>query len=206
MPADCELDLMDEGMVKHFVSSKQHNVIEQMRRDDTGKRDGMNVAMRDGKIMIQTEADHKRDMRHELLQRKMSQMDGTQRTGLEDVSGGLLQRKKRGRDDDDDGIDLKDLSKAYDPSALRAKRELDELNKALKGPTRGRVSKRQRVEADVRTGSQFRAKTGSYGDVKKGAVDPYAYVPLNAKYLNKRHRMKSISRMGAVDETAKKGM
>eukprot|EP01061_Rhynchopus_euleeides_P026217 TRINITY_DN42919_c0_g1_i1.p1 TRINITY_DN42919_c0_g1~~TRINITY_DN42919_c0_g1_i1.p1 ORF type:complete len:1164 (+),score=609.58 TRINITY_DN42919_c0_g1_i1:94-3585(+) len=207
MPGDAEnFDLMDDDVVKTFVSSKQDTLLDRMRSDTSGKRDGMNVAMRGDKIMIQSEADYKRDLRHELLQKKMSQMDGTQRSALEDLSGGLLQKRKR-RDDDDD-VTAQDLAKAYDPEALRARQELADLQRSLKGPSkkeRPKESKRARVESDVRTGSQFRAQTGSFGDVKKGAVDPFAYVPLNAKYLNKRHRMKAISRVGAVNETAKKG-
>ena len=55
------------------------------------------------------------------------------------------------------------------------------------------------------TGSEYRNKTGR-GDVKKiGKHDPYAYIPLNHKNLNKRKSAKSNGQFKNVISAARKG-
>lgn len=54
-------------------------------------------------------------------------------------------------------------------------------------------------------GSEYRSKK-SKGDVKKkGAVDPYAYIPLSRNSLNKRKRAKNSGKFKSIVQGAKKG-
>eukprot|EP01059_Diplonema_ambulator_P028020 TRINITY_DN46728_c0_g1_i1.p1 TRINITY_DN46728_c0_g1~~TRINITY_DN46728_c0_g1_i1.p1 ORF type:complete len:1168 (+),score=532.00 TRINITY_DN46728_c0_g1_i1:49-3504(+) len=200
MGDDDALDLLDENVMKKFVTAKQGTVLE---AKDKGKEDGFRAVLSDGKLMVQTDAEYKRELRHKLVQEKLEKMGGKERNPFEELGGGVLSRKRRRMDDDDE--DEADAN-PYDDDAKAARDEFRQLQASLgKGPRQKPTGapKRQRVEKDVKTGAQFRARTG--GDVKKGGMDPFAYVPLNAKYLNKRHRMKAISRVAAVDETAQKG-
>jgi ribosomal RNA-processing protein 12 len=58
-----------------------------------------------------------------------------------------------------------------------------------------RDRKRQRFEeSGVKTGDEFQS-TRALGDVKKGNVDPFAYVPLHPKYLNRRHAKERTERL-----------
>lgn len=54
-------------------------------------------------------------------------------------------------------------------------------------------------------GSEYRSKK-SKGDIKKkGAVDPYAYIPLSRNTLNKRKRAKNAGQFKSIVEAARKG-
>eukprot|EP01094_Clydonella_sp_ATCC50884_P016458 TRINITY_DN2733_c0_g1_i1.p1 TRINITY_DN2733_c0_g1~~TRINITY_DN2733_c0_g1_i1.p1 ORF type:complete len:1398 (-),score=627.33 TRINITY_DN2733_c0_g1_i1:357-4478(-) len=72
----------------------------------------------------------------------------------------------------------------------------------------GHHSKRKRVSTKgglgVHTGVEYKAKKGK-GDVKKkGKVDPYAYIPLNPKQLNKRHRNTSKKQFSNIVKSKSK--
>ena len=55
------------------------------------------------------------------------------------------------------------------------------------------------------SGSEYRNKSGK-GDVKrKGKHDPYAYIPLTHKALNKRKQSKAKGQFSSVLNAAKKG-
>ncbi|CAJ1033834.1 NUC173 domain containing protein, putative [Leishmania lindenbergi] len=82
------------------------------------------------------------------------------------------------------------------PSALQVARLRDQ--KAAK-----REIKRQRVEEDIRKGDEFRG-TGD-GDVKRGNIDPFAYVPLNRRYMNRRNARHAVHRFKAVTNKHLKG-
>ena len=193
---ETELDLFDDAIVKKFVSSSNQAGTILDPRKERGKDDGMHVSLSaNNQLVVQSENEYKRDKRQQLLEKRMSEMKGTRRAGLETLGGDVLQKRRRNDSDDDEPA-------VFDAAAQAARDELRALQKRLK-PEKDGQSRRSRVESDVRTGSQYRAKSG--GDIKKGAIDPYAYVPLNAKYLNKRHRMKAISRVDSVNESVPKG-
>mmetsp|Transcript_32710 Transcript_32710/g.37886 ORF Transcript_32710/g.37886 Transcript_32710/m.37886 type:complete len:1233 (-) Transcript_32710:131-3829(-) len=140
-------------------------------------------------------------------------------------------RRKRGRTDEDDAAD--DL--VNDELVLRYGGSHDEQAAAKataaynRGRTEGATSASQRnagapssvtmklrdqkqakkemnktrVLEDIRLGDEYRGK-GS-GDVKRGSTDPFAYVPLNRRFMNKRHRRQAVQRFEAVGTTALKG-
>ena len=68
-----------------------------------------------------------------------------------------------------------------------------------------RAAKKRRVESDIKTGEQFASKGTHGGDVKKGTQDPFAYVPLNRRFLNKRNRAVAKFRFKAVAAPTLKG-
>merc|ERR1712112_357716 len=58
---------------------------------------------------------------------------------------------------------------------------------------------------DKGSGSEYRSKSGR-GDVKKaGKHDPYAYIPMTHKALNKRKQAKAKGQFSSVISAAKKG-
>jgi ribosomal RNA-processing protein 12 len=67
-----------------------------------------------------------------------------------------------------------------------------------------RERKRRRLEDDIKTGEEFASVHGS-GDIKRGNVDPFAYVPLNRAMLNKRNANLRLKRYEAVSTKNKKG-
>lgn len=82
------------------------------------------------------------------------------------------------------------------PSALQVARQRDQ--KVV-----NREAKRLRVEEDIRKGDEFRG-TGD-GDVKRGAMEPFAYVPLNRRYMNRRHTRHAVHRFEVVAHKHLKG-
>merc|ERR1712076_286188 len=58
---------------------------------------------------------------------------------------------------------------------------------------------------DKGAGSEYRSKSGK-GDVKRpGKHDPYAYIPMTHKALNKRKQAKAKGQFSSVISAAKKG-
>lgn len=87
---------------------------------------------------------------------------------------------KRGNGDDDEG--------AMQPSTSMSTRQADA------------ASKKKRSEP----GSEYRSKKAG-GDVwKKGMLEPHAYIPLDARLLNKKNHREAVSYFGAVVKNGKK--
>lgn len=63
---------------------------------------------------------------------------------------------------------------------------------------------RERVQEDIRLGDEFSSGKGQ-GDVKRGKLDPFAYVPLNRRFMNKRHSRQAVQRFEAVSTKTFKG-
>jgi len=65
--------------------------------------------------------------------------------------------------------------------------------------------KTKKNKTEVKTGAEYRAKKAQ-GDVKlKGKPDPYAYMPLSRKMLNRRKRQKQAKQFKTIVKSAKKG-
>lgn len=66
-------------------------------------------------------------------------------------------------------------------------------------------SSKSNLDSGVKTGKEYRAKKAR-GDVKiRGKPDPYAYVPLSRKLLNKRNKAKATGRLNKIFKSAVKG-
>lgn len=123
---------------------------------------------------------------------------------------------KRKRDDVTDFENEELLRKhggAADESFARAQEEKLKGNKGITAAqlqrlrnekAEAREEKRKRMEQDIKTGEEFQTDRG-FGDVKRGAVDPFAYVPLNRKFLNKRNMRFADTRLDAVTSKSFKG-
>lgn len=62
-----------------------------------------------------------------------------------------------------------------------------------------REAKRARFEQDIKKGEEYQGKNNTgLGDVKSGGIDPYAYVPLDRRFMNKRHRVHGVRRFESV--------
>lgn len=54
-------------------------------------------------------------------------------------------------------------------------------------------------------GSEYRAKKSEGDQKKKGALDPYAYIPLSRNTLNRRKRAKNSGQFKSIVQAARKG-
>ena len=65
--------------------------------------------------------------------------------------------------------------------------------------------KRNKDVQGFKSGKEFRAKKAK-GDVKlKGKPDPYAYIPLSRKLLNRRKKLKNSGKFKNIIQAAVKG-
>jgi len=82
---------------------------------------------------------------------------------------------------------------AYAPP-LAKRRKIDEKEKA----------KAKAGSKFVHTGEKFQSQKAT-GDVKRGNVDPFAYLPLNPSLLNRRKNAKASQQFDKIAKAAKKG-
>eukprot|EP01119_Soliformovum_irregulare_P011115 TRINITY_DN2761_c0_g2_i1.p1 TRINITY_DN2761_c0_g2~~TRINITY_DN2761_c0_g2_i1.p1 ORF type:complete len:1210 (-),score=457.79 TRINITY_DN2761_c0_g2_i1:9-3608(-) len=102
--------------------------------------------------------------------------------------------------DDDDESENYYMEQWADPDADDASHGNGAKKRGSKEDKRG--TKRQK---EKHSGAEYRAKKGG-GDIKKaGKVEPYAYVPLDPRYLNKRNKTKSEGQFSSIVTAAKKG-
>lgn len=59
--------------------------------------------------------------------------------------------------------------------------------------------------ASTKYGSEYRSKKAKGDTKKKGAYDPYAYIPLSRNTLNKRKRAKNSGQFKSIVQGARKG-
>eukprot|EP00760_Papus_ankaliazontas_P001877 PhM_4_TR10714/c0_g1_i1/m.63760/K14794/RRP12; ribosomal RNA-processing protein 12 len=107
--------------------------------------------------------------------------------------------EKRRREDDDVGGD--DDGGREDRQGVAQKGTVPSLMRRML-----RVKRTKVVEnaAPVRTGEQYKA-TSAGGDVRRNnGPDPYAYMPLDRKFLNKRHTRQGQERIKAISNTQRK--
>ncbi|CCW60911.1 unnamed protein product [Phytomonas sp. EM1] len=63
--------------------------------------------------------------------------------------------------------------------------------------------KRRRVEEDIRKGDEFVGRGA--GDIKSGNIEPFAYVPLNRTYMNRRNTRQALHRFEVIQGRSLKG-
>ncbi|XP_054712945.1 RRP12-like protein [Uloborus diversus] len=102
----------------------------------------------------------------------------------------------------DELLPLKELGLA-DKKRKRKHEDSDEEDEDQQGTSKGihRFDNRHKRRLP---GEEFKA-TKAGGDVKKGKVDPYAYVPFNRQALNKRKNVKLKGQYKNIVQAAKKG-
>jgi len=131
--------------------------------------------------------------------------------------------------DDEDGIqsekiedgDDSDAENTFDNLVASQASRKRKLGGSVAGSVKSRQTQASRMSTDTKKyrpggsgihrkldgpGSEYKNKQGHGGDVKrKGKPDPYAYIPINHKSLNKRKGSKSDSVFRNVVKAAKRG-
>eukprot|EP00004_Rigifila_ramosa_P014823 TRINITY_DN3402_c0_g1_i4.p1 TRINITY_DN3402_c0_g1~~TRINITY_DN3402_c0_g1_i4.p1 ORF type:complete len:700 (-),score=227.89 TRINITY_DN3402_c0_g1_i4:10-2109(-) len=105
-----------------------------------------------------------------------------------------------------DGSDTEDDDDRPQPAAGQKRGrepDRDEGGKRARSASRSSVgpgsAKRARTskDAEIRTGAEFKARRAG-GDIKKGGVEPHAYIPLDPALLNKRRTAKARKHFAVV--------
>jgi ribosomal RNA-processing protein 12 len=202
-------------------------------KDDSDSDSGDDMCMTfegDGKIRILSKAEKKKEddekKRHALAEKLLrknktavtaASFDGDRKRSRDDDGEGR-RPARRGRGDD---LDDSDQDVANEELILRYGSSLDadsaRTRTAQLGSSGGpgslklhdekrgmREAKRQRLENDIKKGEEYATGRGE-GDVKRGKIDPFAYVPLNRRFINRRHRRQAVQRFDAVNYKVLKG-
>jgi hypothetical protein len=127
---------------------------------------------------------------------------------LRDATTVKTRPKKRTREEIDEEEHEHRNSRAGDARAAEEveEEEEDDVRRAPEHIVRKREAKRARTEhllyGDIQSGQEFRGRKGAQGDVvKRNKQEPFAYVPLNTHFLNKRLQKKAQSRFERVSKT-----
>ncbi|ESO86543.1 hypothetical protein LOTGIDRAFT_128850 [Lottia gigantea] len=170
------VDFLDPSANKKILCNRNDNE-RNKKREELFKRGG------DGRLVITTEQDDTGE-----------KLESDMEDDLEELMASIDGRKKKSRkrtfediDDSDDNDDVID-NKKYKAGGKGIHRSLESTGKDKSG-----------------FGVEYKAKKAG-GDVKKkGKPDPYAYVPLDYKRLNKRKQAKLKGQFKGFVKGAKKG-
>lgn len=219
-----EVDLLQAGALNTFVSKHTAPLIPGLSR--AGEREGdefdeLHLDFQDGKLRIRSEAEHRVEVETQRRQALAKQLLGmkSQPMTAASLNEGASRPGKRTRseieDFENDELVLRYGGQATKEAAERAESAFNAANKRVVGPGANQVEKlrsqkedrralkRQRVEEDIKKGEEF---VGSgVGDVKRGSIDPYAYVPLNRRFMNRRHSRQALHRFEVVTHKPLKG-
>lgn len=220
MKADeAEDDLLETGALSSFVSMHTAPALpgSGMRYDTENDEDGLQVSFVDGKLIIDTVEERKQLQERERrlqMSREARRLNPT--LSGESLTTGAARPGKRVRSEIED-FENEELVLRYGTKAGQEKAEAEsatirrdnqslnaaKLQKLRTDKEDKRATRRLRVEEDIRKGEEF--KGAGIGDVKRGNVDPYAYIPLNRRYMNRRHARQSLHRFEVVSHTQLKG-
>ncbi|EAN79222.1 hypothetical protein, conserved [Trypanosoma brucei brucei TREU927] len=212
---DAERDLLQAGGLTSFVSayaSPSFNAGSAGRGyngdEDDDELDNMHIEFQEGKLHIMT-AEEKRKQDDRRRREEMAKKLLRSRNGLVHADalneGAVAQRGKRTRNDvedfENDELLLRYGDKINNEGAAAAARRVvgpgvNQVERLREQKQEKRELKRARVEADIIRGDEFKG-TGE-GDVRRGGLAPYAYVPLNRQYMNRRHQREAIQRLEVV--------
>ena len=204
-------DLLEDGALNNMVAYKPA-ANNWLGKDDDKEddRDRMCLVSEGGKLRVISKDERDRALEQA---KRQAMADKLLRKGATIAADSLNETGKRGRDRDDDVEDFENeqLILRYGQSRddetvkrqMAAKGIVDAPGKNLAKAFQekreaAREEKRARFERDIRKGEEFEGRKGALGDVKKGTVDPYAYVPLDRRFMNKRHRKHAVGRFKAV--------
>eukprot|EP00758_Cryptobia_borreli_P002057 Tbor_TRINITY_DN2749_c0_g1::TRINITY_DN2749_c0_g1_i1::g.15213::m.15213/K14794/RRP12; ribosomal RNA-processing protein 12 len=206
-------DLLQDGALNNFVAHrpaahrhKEHDL------DNEDPNDRMTLVMEGDKIRILPKDVREKELaieRRQLLADKLMKKGASiaaNRLNVDALGG------KRGRDEVQDfeneelllrhgkvsdmefvANQMKD--KGINPSSAAHEKKVSAF---IQEKEELRAAKKARFEKDIRKGDEFKARGNALGDVKKGGVDPYAYVPLDRRFMNKRHRQHAVKRLESV--------
>lgn len=219
-----EMDLLEAGALNTFVSQHTAPAIPGLSRrqeEDNDEYDQFHMDIEDGKLRIrsttewQVELEKKR--REQLTKELLRQRSGP--LTRESLNEGASRPGKRSRDELEDfenqelilrhgGKGVKESSEKLMEKYTSDKKNavgpgVNQLQKMWAQKEEKQALKKLRVEQDIKKGEEF-AGTG-LGDVKRGNVEPYAYVPLNRQFMNRRNARQSLHRFQVIDHKQLKG-
>ncbi|KEG14114.1 ribosomal rRNA-processing protein 12 [Trypanosoma grayi] len=217
---DAERDLLQAGALTNFVSTHASpSFFAGDDADDSGDElDNMHLEFNNGKLHIMTvEEKQKQDdrkRREEMAERLLRRNNGLiHADALNEGAVGLRGKRTRTETEDfeNDELLLRYGNKVSKEAAQRATSAAEsrvgpganQIERLRDQKREKRELKRARVEEDIRKGEEF-VGTGQ-GDVRRGNVAPYAYVPLNRQYMNKRHQREAMQRLEVVTHNHLKG-
>ncbi|KAK7201340.1 NUC173 domain containing protein [Novymonas esmeraldas] len=228
-----EEDLLEAGALTSFVAKHAAPVFQGFGgatmgaggdRDDDEDDEYDNMVLdfqSDGKLRIISKEEKRVEEAHKarqaMAERLLRRSNGlVTAAALNDSANARPGKRSRAEDEDfeNEELTLRYGSRVTEDAAQKAA-EAYKAGRGVVGPSALQVArlrdqkavsrevKRQRVEEDIRKGDEFRG-TGD-GDVKRGNLDPFAYVPLNRRYMNRRHLRHAVHRFEAVASKHLKG-
>ncbi|KAF8283912.1 putative NUC173 domain containing protein [Trypanosoma cruzi] len=217
---DAERDLLQAGALTSLVSTcdlPSFGIAEDAE-DSGDELDNMHLEFQDGKLHImsieekrqQVERQRRQEMADRLLHRgrHLAHADSLNERAL-----GMRGKRFRveAEDFENDELLLRYGNKINNESARgtiaaaqsRVGPGANQIEKLRDQQREKRELKRMRVEEDIRKGEEFKGKGD--GDVRRGNMAPYAYIPLNRQYMNKRHQREAMQRLMTVAHPHMKG-
>lgn len=217
-----EMDLLEAGALSTFVAQHAAPVMPGFSGDvDEDDYDQLRLDFVDGKLRIQSATEWKTDLEVQKRKAMTQKLLGSSPMHLagKTLADGAHRPGKRGRDELEDFVN-EELVLRY--GAKTSKEASENLEQGIKGNSsrllgpsahqiqklrsqkeEQQVLKRMRVEEDIRKGEEFIG--AGLGDVKRGNVDPFAYVPLNRRYMNRRNARHSLHRFEVISHKQLKG-
>ncbi len=119
-------------------------------------------------------------------------------------AGKIKSKNKRARDDAfaaNDDVDSDDEAVGHFSSAGKSTKRGFGGDLKKKGIRQKKTLSRKR---DPHSGVAYKSGKAGGDKKRKGKVDPYAYIPLDVKYLGKKHKKESLSRFAGVTHGGKK--
>eukprot|EP00762_Andalucia_godoyi_P006947 ANDGO_08302.mRNA.1 hypothetical protein H257_09680 len=172
----------DDGMVR--FRNVEGDLSEAIALSKPRKR-GFNDISHDALGYTNDSDEEEHDQRHEPHQAAKNLPSRLKRSVVQTERMG--DREAHGDEEEGEGGDGDGRSSRHIPDHL------------LRAKEARKQSRQKMLFGDVHTGEEFSAAKRSRGDIKKpGKVDPYAYVPLNQRFLNKRYRHRSEERFTRV--------
>nr|CCC94842.1 unnamed protein product [Trypanosoma congolense IL3000] len=210
---DAERDLLQAGGLTSFVSAYTQPAFRLVGAGDDedeehDELDNMHLEFKEGRLHILTEEEKRkldeRQRREELAAKLLHSRNGLVHADALN-EGAISRRGKRSRADvedfENDELVLRYGSKINNEAVASATRHAvgpgaNQVERLREQKQEKRELKRARVEADILRGDEF--KGSGAGDVRRGGLAPYAYVPLNRQYMNRRHQREAIQRLEIV--------
>ncbi|KAG5495228.1 hypothetical protein JKF63_02283 [Porcisia hertigi] len=227
-----EEDLLEAGALSSFVAKHAAPVFQGFGGATVGGGDDVddkddeydNMVLEfqtDGKLRIISKEEKRAEDAHKtrqaMAERLMRRSSGlVTASALNDEANSRPGKRSRAEDEDfeNEELTLRYGSRVTEDAAQKAT-EVYRAGRGVVGRSALQVSrlrdqnamkremKRQRVEEDIRKGDEFLG-TGD-GDVKRGNLDPFAYVPLNRRYMNRRNAHHAVHRFQVVANKHLKG-
>eukprot|EP01087_Luapelamoeba_hula_P022312 TRINITY_DN795_c1_g1_i5.p2 TRINITY_DN795_c1_g1~~TRINITY_DN795_c1_g1_i5.p2 ORF type:complete len:566 (-),score=187.24 TRINITY_DN795_c1_g1_i5:74-1771(-) len=219
---------------KRLVVAVKKAAKEKRKQKKTGQQQGDNTQSKGGTWIVEGEGDNPIDFadpRHVRNVVSTNPKNAKKKTGKEGKGGDVVfQTDESGRliieeeeEEDSDSEEEEEHNPQQKKGQKRRREELQNTNnnnnragggggrgggrdggskeKGEKGE-KGRPNKRAKGEIEA---GYYKAKGQTKGDVKRGRLEPFAYVPLDPRHLNKRRHHQALGSFKNIVSAAEKG-